>query len=305
MNAMIQAKGLTKRYGDLVAVDGIQFTVDQSQCFGMLGPNGAGKSTTIRMISCTSPMTAGELMVDGLSAQTSPREIRFIIGVVPQEETLDRDLTVLQNLLVYARYYDLPRKLALERADEALELFQLQQKRNTAIDTLSGGMKRRLLIARALINAPRVLILDEPTTGLDPQARHLVWQKLHILKAQGTTILLSTHNMEEAAFLCDRLVIIDYGNILAEGTPTEMVKEYGGGHVVEVHPNVGDHDRVLQHLDREALDYQDSGDSFYIYSKDGLDMDRSLALDGARIIRRSANLEDVFLRLTGRGLRDE
>ena len=305
MNPVIEAHGLIKKYGDLVAVDGIQFTVRHQECFGLLGPNGAGKSSTIRMIACTSPVTAGVLTVEGLDVQRSPREVRSSIGVVPQEETLDQDLSVLQNLLVYARYFGLPPTLARERAWEALELIHLRHKKDDRIHTLSGGMKRRLLIARALLHAPRVLILDEPTTGLDPQARHLVWQKLHLLKAQGTTMLLSTHYMDEAAFLCDRMVIIDQGRILVEGTPREMVERYVSSEVVEIHPNLGDHDRVLSHLDQLGVDFQDSGDSFYVYSQDGNALTQALAGDGVRIVHRAANLEDVFLRLTGRGLRDE
>ncbi|MCZ6615510.1 MAG: ATP-binding cassette domain-containing protein, partial [Chloroflexi bacterium] len=243
--------------------------------------------------------------VEGLDVKTSPRQVRSLLGVVPQEDNLDPDLTVLQNLLVYARYFDLAARLAQERAWESLELFQLQHKKDSPIDTLSGGMKRRLLIARALLHAPRVLILDEPTTGLDPQARHLVWQKLHLLKAQGTTMLLSTHNMDEAAFLCDRLVIMDQGRILVEGAPSELLERYGGSEVVEVHPTLGDHDRVLQHLYQLGVDFQDSGDSFYVYSQDGYALTQTLAVDGAHIVHRTANLEDVFLRLTGRALREE
>lgn len=305
MTAVIEAHGLTRRYGDLVAVDGLDFTVHQRECFGLLGPNGAGKTSTIRMICCTLPVTAGDLTVEGLDVKTSPRQVRSLLGVVPQEDNLDPDLTVLQNLLVYARYFDLAARLAQERARESLELFQLQHKRDSLIDTLSGGMKRRLLIARALLHAPRVLILDEPTTGLDPQARHLVWQKLHLLKAQGTTMLLSTHNMDEAAFLCDRLVIMDQGRILVEGAPSELLERYGGSEVVEVHPTLGDHDRVLHHLYQLGVDFQDSGDSFYVYSQDGYALTQTLAVDGARIVHRTANLEDVFLRLTGRALREE
>lgn len=305
MTAVIEAHGLTRRYGDLVAVDGLDFTVHQGECFGLLGPNGAGKTSTIRMICCTSPVTAGDLTVEGLDVKTSPRQVRNLLGVVPQEDNLDPDLTVLQNLLVYARYFDLAAMLAQERAWESLELFQLQHKKDSPIDTLSGGMKRRLLIARALLHAPRVLILDEPTTGLDPQARHLVWQKLHLLKAQGTTMLLSTHNMEEAAFLCDRLVIMDQGRILVEGAPGELVERYGGSEVVEVHPTLGDHDRISHHLHQLGVNFQDSGDSFYVYSQDGYALTQTLAADGARIVHRTANLEDVFLRLTGRALREE
>ncbi|MDZ4278390.1 MAG: ABC transporter ATP-binding protein, partial [Dehalococcoidia bacterium] len=208
MSEIIRARSLTKRFGDLVAVDGIDFAVREGECFGLLGPNGAGKTSTIRMITCVSPVTAGELLVDGMDVRNDGRRIKGILGVVPQEENLDPDLTVWQNLAVFARYFDIPIPVARERAQEVLELFQLMERKNEIVDNLSGGMKRRLIIARALINQPKILILDEPTTGLDPQARHLVWQKLRLLRSQGITMLLTTHYMEEAAHLCDRLVVM-------------------------------------------------------------------------------------------------
>ena len=215
MPEIIHARGLTKRFSDLVAVNGIDLTVKAGECFGLLGPNGAGKTSTIRMISCVSPLTSGELFVDGMDVTTSGREIKARLGVVSQEENLDPDLSVQQNLLVYARYFDIPRSEAEQRTEEVLDLFQLGDRRNEVVDNLSGGMKRRLIIARALMSNPTILILDEPTTGLDPQARHLVWRKLRLLQSQGIPLLLTTHYMEEAAHLCDRLVVMHLCKILA------------------------------------------------------------------------------------------
>ena len=217
--ALIEARGLVKRFGDFVAVDNTSFEIREGECFGVLGPNGAGKTTTIRMITATSPITDGELRVAGLDVRTDPRKVKGVLGVVPQDDNLDPDLFVRQNLEVYARYFGLDRETVRQRIDEALELFQLDDRAKSNVDDLSGGMKRRLTIARALVNDPRVLILDEPTTGLDPQARHLVWQQLRLLKNRGVTMLLTTHYMEEATHLCDRLVIMHRGKILIEGRP--------------------------------------------------------------------------------------
>jgi lipooligosaccharide transport system ATP-binding protein len=228
-DAIVVARGLTKRYGDFEAVKGIDFDVRRQECFGFLGPNGAGKTTTMRMIHCASPVTAGQLTVAGLDVMRCPRQVKALLGVVSQNDNLDPDLTVRQNLVVYARYFDIPRRTALRRADELLALFQLADRAEAQVSDLSGGMKRRLVIARGLLNEPQVLMLDEPTTGLDPQARRLVWQKVSYLKERGTTLLLTTHYMEEATQLCDRLVIMDRGRILAEGSPAALVQRHAAG----------------------------------------------------------------------------
>ena len=307
MAVIIVARDLVKRYGNFTAVDGITFSVHTGECFGILGPNGAGKTTTIRMISCVSPVTGGALTVDGMDVSAEPRRIKSIIGVVPQDNNLDPDLTVRQNLRVYARYFDLPRKAAEERIEETLSLLQLTEKQKERIDALSGGLKRRLTIARGLLNSPRILVLDEPTTGLDPQARHLVWQKLRYLRSQGVTMLLTTHYMEEAAHLCDRLVIMHQGKIISEGTPRDLVKKHAGHEVVEVHLTPEERPAVMRHLDgRTDITVEEVADILYIYvpGENGFDP-ASLRLDAERVVYRRANLEDVFLRLTGRGLSGE
>lgn len=224
---VVEAQGLVKRFGDLAAVDGISFQVRKGECFGFLGPNGAGKSTTMRMIYGLTPITSGSLTVFGISVQTSLRDIKRRIGVAPQELSLDPDLRVLQNLLIFARYFDLPQPIARERAEELLGFFHLTEKTKEPIDRLSGGMKRRLLIARALINQPELLVLDEPTTGLDPQSRHLMWDRIRALKGKGVTSVLTTHYMEEAEVLCDRIVVIDFGRIVEEGIPKELIEKHG------------------------------------------------------------------------------
>jgi len=305
MNEIVHARNLVKRYGDFTAVDGISFDIRSGECFGLLGPNGAGKTTTTRMISCVSPVTAGELTVDGLDVRREPRRIKALLGVVPQEDNLDPDLTVRQNLAVYARYFDMPRALADERIDESLALFQLLDKQHQTIWTLSTGLKRRLAIARGLINQPKILVLDEPTTGLDPQARHLVWQKLRYLRGQGVTMLLCTHYMEEASHLCDRLVIMHQGHILVEGTPDALVEEHAGREVVELHLRGPEREKVLAQLAaRPGLTVEEVEDLLYVYARttDGRVDIAELAPESERVVYRHANLEDVFLRLTGRGL---
>lgn len=231
---LIEARGLTKKFGDLMAVDNIDFQVFKGECFGFLGPNGAGKTTTMKMINCVLPLTAGTLTVAGMDVTRQPREIKTLIGVAPQEDNLDPDFTVLHNLVVYARYFDIPKAVAQKRAEDLLKFVQLEEKRNVLIDQLSAGMKRRLILARALINEPQILILDEPTTGLDPQARHLIWDKVRSLQRQGVTIVLTTHYMEEATQLCDRLLIMDNGKIIEEGTPAVLIKKHVGEEVLEV-----------------------------------------------------------------------
>ena len=305
MNSVIHANELTKRFGDFTAVDRISFSVSRQECFGFLGPNGAGKSSTIGMITAISPVTSGHLEVGGLDVVKHSRMVRRIVGVVPQEDTLDGDMTVIQNLRVYGRYYDMPAPLAQSRSRELLDIFQLTDKANSEVDNLSGGMRRRLLIARALLHSPAILILDEPTTGLDPQAKHLVWQKLRLLKAQGTTMLLTTHNMEEAATLCDRLVIMDYGRILVHGIPAELVTQHVGNEVAEVRFTAQARDAVTKQLLDMNIPFQDGGDRFYLYSVDGQPLERLASAHNGWLERRPANLEDVFFRLTGRDLRDE
>jgi len=303
----VHAESLTKRYGELIAVNDISFDVTAGECFGILGPNGAGKTTTIRMISCVSPVTSGTLTVDGMAVQERPREIKSILGVVPQEDNLDPDLTVRQNLRAYARYFDLPKAATEQRIRESLELLQLTEKQNERINTLSGGMKRRLTVARGLINSPKIMVLDEPTTGLDPQARHLVWQKLRLLRSQGVTMLLTSHYMEEAQRLCDRLVVMHQGRIIAGGTPAELVREYAGRDVIEVPVEPEEREALAERLRAHAgVDVEEVEDMLYVYvrSENGFDP-RALDLDVERVVYRRANLEDVFLKLTGRGLAGE
>ncbi len=304
MTDIIRAHELVKRYGTFTAVDGVSFCVRAGECFGFLGANGAGKTTTIRMITCVSPVTSGELTVDGLDVRRDPRRIKAALGVVPQENNLDPDLSVRQNLRVYGRYFDLEPRLVEERIDESLALFQLTEKQNDRIDSLSSGLKRRLTIARSLINAPRIMVLDEPTTGLDPQARHLVWQKLRYLRSQGVTMLLTTHYMDEAAHLCDRIVILHQGHIMAEGTPAHLIEQFVGREVVELHLGVDERRPLLDLLSwQEGVTVEEVEDILYVYVRAGDDFDAaSLKLEAEKVTYRRANLEDVFLRLTGRGL---
>ncbi len=304
MATIIEARGLVKRYKGFLAVAGVDFSVQAQECFGFLGPNGAGKTTLIRMISCVYPLSEGVLLVDNRDVMKEPRAIKAVLGVVPQEENLDPDLTVLHNLLVYARYFDIPKEVARSRALELLELFQLLDRQRSRIDTLSGGMKRRLLIARALINEPKILILDEPTAGLDPQARHLVWQKIRYLKGQGVTMILSTHNMEEAAHLCDRLVIMDQGRILVEDRPVNLIRQYVGQEVLELRLDTVGKSHVLRQLQSYNVSIEDVGDTLYVFSKDGGLLPEQLMIEGGDVVRRQATLEDVFLGLTGRELKE-
>ena len=305
MGTIIEARGLLKQYGPLTAVAGIDFVVNSGECFGFLGPNGAGKTSTTRMISCVSPISAGELRVVGMDVRRDARRIKALIGVVPQEENLDSDLTVLQNLVNYGRYFDLPSQVARERSMEALELFQLSDRAKSRIHTLSGGMKRRLLIVRAMLHNPPILVLDEPTTGLDPQGRRLIWQKLRYLQSQGTTLILSTHHMEEAQHLCDRLVIMDQGSILAEGTPQELIRQHVGQEVLEIHPPLEEWDQVLARLRSLGMQPEEGVDAICLYGRDDSDLRQKVPALAEHQYSRPGNLEDVFLRLTGRGLREE
>ena len=302
---LISARNLTKHFGDMLAVDGVSFDVRQGECFGFLGPNGAGKTTIMRMIGCISPVTDGQLLVDGKSVARGHRAIKSLLGVVSQADSLDPGLSVIQNLVAHTRFFNMPRKTAAERVWETLDLFQLRARAHDKIDELSGGMRRRLLIARALLHRPRILILDEPTTGLDPQTRHLVWERLLSLKSRGITILLTTHYMDEAAYLCDRLVVMDTGRILVEGTPGDLVRRHAGERVVEIRAPEDKKPLLFDMLRDRGIEFDDTGESVAVYAEDGLLSDSESLLDGLQVVHRPANLEDVFLRLTGRGLKEE
>lgn len=302
--ATLVARGLKKSYGDFEAVKGVDFEVYRGECFGFLGPNGAGKTTTMKMIYGSAVPTEGELAVAGLDIRRHGREVKRRIGVVPQEDNLDNDLKARENLLIYGRYFDLPRKVILRRAEELLEFLELSHKADSDVEDLSGGMKRRLVIARALINDPEVVILDEPTTGLDPQARLLVWDKLRELAASGKTLVLTTHYMEEAARLCDRLVIMEDGRFVAEGTPEDLISEHVGGEVLEFYGSPDTLKRLAGPLRGEAERVEAGGGSLIVYTGDPDRISRLVAESGERLdsTRRRATLEDVFLALTGRRL---
>ncbi len=303
---IIEASGLRKRYGASEVVCGVDFTVAPSECFGLLGPNGAGKTTTIRMITCFAPPSAGRLTVFGLPI-TDHRAIKARIGLAPQEENLDPDLSVEMNLVVYASYFGIRRAEARPRVRELLAFAALSEKATARIATLSGGMKRRLILARALINRPRLLVLDEPTTGLDPQARHLVWERLRDLKRRGVAMLLTTHYMEEAAQLCDRLVVMDRGRIVSEGAPQALVERHVGNDVLEVGTD-GDPARRAQ-METRVRPFggivEATGRGVVIYARAAADLPGILgALAGEHVVHRHGTLEDVFLTLTGRELRE-
>ncbi len=303
MPSIVVAKGLVKRFGNLVAVDGIDFYVEEGELFGFLGPNGAGKTTTMKMIQCVSPKTSGSLEVAGMKIDEKDREIKRILGVAPQENNLDPDFTTYKNLLVYARYFDIPKAEAERRAKELLKFMQLWEKRDVNIDKLSTGMKRRLILARALINNPRILILDEPTIGLDPQSRHLIWDKLRALKSEGVTIIMTTHYMEEAEQLCDRLVIMNLGKIVTSGVPAEIVKEQAGKSVVETNilPKVM---KCVKGFKKEK--YEKVGEKIYIYTERPRHVLSTLISECelGKVQVRESTLEDVFIRLTGRELKE-
>ncbi len=301
----IYAHNLVKRYGDFTAVNGISFDIKVGECFGFLGPNGAGKTSTMRMLSCVSPVSEGELLVDGKDVRTERRSINHSLGIVSQADSLDPDLTVLQNLTAYCRYFNIPKAIAAERAWDALEFFQLNEKAHQTIDEISGGMRRRLMIARATLHNPKILVLDEPTTGLDPQARLLVWENLRLLEARGITILLTTHYMDEAAHLCDRLVVIDHGSILVEGAPRTLINEHVGEQVLELRLNPLNMTELAQQLTDDGIDFIHGGDSLYFYGDSRTQMHNYPAVNGHELVQRQGNLEDLFLRLTGRGLREE
>lgn len=292
---VVQANNLTKIYGPQRAVDAIDFSVSRGETFGLLGPNGAGKSTTMRMIACRAPLTSGELFVEGLDVRTQARAVRALIGVVPQENNLDPDLNVLRNLIVYASYYRIPHKRAAQRAEELLDFIGLTERAGAKIDHLSGGMKRRLMIARSLLHEPRLLVLDEPTTGLDPQVRQEIWQRLEELRRiSGVTILLSTHYMEEAEKLCERLVVIDHGKILAAGTPRELVAAKVSRYALEVR-DVGD---LPLHTTRDGVAAVTRNNAHYYFAADAETLTPLMKeYEGRRRMIRLSNLEDVFLQL--------
>jgi len=303
MKTIIKAEGLTKKFGDLTAVDGISFEIQEGECFGFLGPNGAGKTTTVRMIHCVSPITSGTIFVNGLAANVDNRKIKAMTGVIPQEITLDIDLTVFENMMVFSKFFDIPRREARKRTDELIAFVELEAKRDNKISELSTGMKRRLLVARALLNKPFLLIADEPTTGLDPQARHMIWQRLRLLKSQGSTLILTTQYMEEAQQLCDRLVVMNEGKILKSGSPRQLIDDEIGREVVEIRAPVEDDPRLLAELGPLACGHERAGDTLFFYCRDGREIQKKLvALDLPNTVHRPATLEDVFLKLTGRSL---
>ncbi len=303
----IRARGLRKEFGSFVAVDGIDVEVMAGEAFGFLGPNGAGKSSTMRMIGCVSPISGGDLQVFGLDPATDGRQIRARLGVVPQLDQLDSELTVEENLLIYGRYFDLPRAECRRRASELLDFVQLTERASSRVEPLSGGMKRRVTIARSLMNDPEMLLLDEPTTGLDPQARHVLWDRLYRLKQRGVTLVLTTHYMDEAEQLCDRLVVMDGGRIVAEGSPQDLIRQHSTREVVELRYAAGTNETRSAELFGIGARQEVLPDRVLIYADDGEaalhEVHARDAMPDASLVRRSS-LEDVFLRLTGRSLID-
>ncbi|NPV50593.1 MAG: ATP-binding cassette domain-containing protein [Candidatus Methanofastidiosum sp.] len=302
MTIVLEAKNLEKKFSDVIAVNKINFKVNEGQVFGFLGPNGAGKTTTMKMIQCVSPKTGGELKVFGLDVERNQKEIKKLMGVVPQMDNLDPDFSVIGNLIQYSRYFDIPIDEAKKRANELIEYVQLTEKKDSSVEKLSGGMKRRLVLARAMINEPKLLILDEPTTGLDPQARHLIWEKLKDLSSKGITVIITTHYMEEAARLCDRLVIMDNGEILVEGAPKDLVKKYVGEHIVEAENTL----EIKTCLEKNNIKYEVANESVEVYSENVSDITNLILKEcvDSGVTARPATLEDVFLKLTGRKLRE-
>jgi lipooligosaccharide transport system ATP-binding protein len=302
---LVHARALTKRFGDFTAVDAVDFDVRTGEAFGFLGPNGAGKTSTMRMIACSSPISDGELSVIGMDPRSQAAEIKSRIGVVPQIDNLDAELTVRENLLMYARYFDIAGDVAARRADELLEFVQLSERATDQVEPLSGGMKRRLTIGRSLINEPELIILDEPTTGLDPQARHLVWERLYRLKQRGATLIITTHYMDEAEQLCDRLVVMDKAKIVAEGSPRDLIERYSTREVLEIRLADAVRATLNGRLEGIADRVEELPDRLLLYVPDGETAleavhQREVPLESALV--RRASLEDVFLRLTGRTL---
>ena len=302
---LIVARGLTKKFGDFTAVDGIDFIVKRGESFGLLGPNGAGKSTTMRIIGATSQRTSGEITILGKDPEKFGPQIRAHLGVIPQKDNLDEQLTVTQNLYIYGRYFGLSNKFIKGKIEELLEFAQLEEKRDAKVDSLSGGMKRRLTIARALVSEPDILMLDEPTTGLDPQARHILWDRLFRLKEKGVTLVITTHFMDEAEQLCERLIVIDRGKIMAEGSPADLIKRYSSKEVLELRFGSENNETVADKLRDKCERIEVLPDRVLLYSEDAEhvleEIVRSDMQPKTSLVRRSS-LEDVFLRLTGRTL---
>jgi len=301
---LVKAENLTKKFGDLVAVDSVSFEIFKGESFGFLGPNGAGKTTIMRMIQSVSPLSDGRLELAGMDVTEQSREIKALIGVAPQDDNLDPDFTVFQNLIVYARYFDIPKEKAKTKAEELLKFMQLEEKRDTIITALSGGMRRRLILARALMNEPKILVLDEPTTGLDPQARHLIWNKIRSLQKQKVTVILTTHYMDEAAQLCDRIIIMDHGKIIEKGSPADMVKKHLGEEVLEALYSEESMTCLKQNFPDARIDIV--GDKIQVFANKPRGVITKV-LEEASFkggVIRDSNLEDVFLKLAGRSLRD-
>jgi lipooligosaccharide transport system ATP-binding protein len=302
---LIVVKNLVKQFGDFTAVNGINFSVKQGESFGLLGPNGAGKSSTMRIIGATSQRTSGEVLILGKDPEQAGPQIRAHLGVVPQQDNLDEELTCAENLYIYGRYFGLPKTAVKNKLDELLEFAQLLDKKNSKVKSLSGGMKRRLTIARALVSDPDILMLDEPTTGLDPQARHILWDRLFRLKEKGVTLLITTHHMDEAEQLCDRLMVMDKGEIMAEGSPSELIKKYSTKEVLEVRFGSDRNSQMVEQLQSFAERLEELPDRLLLYTESGEDLLAKIVAanihPNTSLVRRSS-LEDVFLRLTGRSL---
>lgn len=302
---LVVASNLSKKFGDFLAVDDIDFEIAPGEAFGFLGPNGAGKTSTMKMIASTSPVTSGHLRVFGLDPKTHGAAIRSRLGVIPQDDNLDTELTVEENLFIYGRYFDLPRQEIRTRIDELLEFAQLSDRKKSKVEPLSGGMKRRLTIARGLINRPDLVILDEPTTGLDPQARHLLWDRLYRLKRDGATLVITTHYMDEAEQLCDRLVIMDKGKVVGEGSPRSLIQQHSTKEVVELRFPAGEQDGVIDRLQGIGKRIEPLPDRVLLYADeadDALDEVHKRGLAPEMTLARRSTLEDVFLHLTGRSL---
>jgi lipooligosaccharide transport system ATP-binding protein len=302
---LIVVKNLVKQFGDFTAVNGINFSVKQGESFGLLGPNGAGKSSTMRIIGATSQRTSGEVLILGRDPEQAGPQIRAHLGVVPQQDNLDEELTCAENLYIYGRYFGLPKTSIKSKLDELLEFAQLLDKKNSKVKSLSGGMKRRLTIARALVSDPDILMLDEPTTGLDPQARHILWDRLFRLKEKGVTLLITTHHMDEAEQLCDRLIVMDKGEIMAEGSPSELIKKYSTKEVLEVRFGSDRNSQIVEKIHSFAERLEELPDRLLLYTESGEDLLAKIVASNIHpntsLVRRSS-LEDVFLRLTGRSL---
>jgi lipooligosaccharide transport system ATP-binding protein len=302
---LIQVTNLVKNFGSFTAVNGISFSVKQGESFGLLGPNGAGKSSTMRIIGATSQRTSGDVKILGKDPELHGPQIRAHLGVVPQQDNLDEELTCAENLYIYGRYFGLPKRLVTEKLDELLEFAQLIEKKNAKVNSLSGGMKRRLTIARALVSDPDILMLDEPTTGLDPQARHILWDRLFRLKEKGVTLLITTHHMDEAEQLCDRLIVMDNGKIMAEGSPAGLIKEYSSKEVLEVRFGSDRNAQMVEKLNNLSERLEVLPDRLLMYTESGEELLAKISAlnihPNTSLVRRSS-LEDVFLRLTGRSL---